>query len=183
MIRILNNVVAVLIFIVLGVNISASNLPEAKIIHYNNEDLIVDLGVGLWAFPIPYDYDRDGLTDLLVNCPDKPMKGLFYFRNIGTLEKPLFDKSVKLATVATQHLCCSEYNGQMHVMNGDKVCVDFFTKPFEVQEKVEYDGKEVTEGIKRFRSYMWNTVDWDNDGDMDYIVGIDSWDEYAASSI
>ena len=142
MIRILNNVVAVLIFIVLGLNISASNLPEAKIIHYNNEDLIVDLGVGLWAFPIPYDYDRDGLTDLLVNCPDKPMKGLFYFRNIGTLEKPLFDKSVKLATVATQHLCCSEYNGQMHVMNGDKVCVDFFTKPFEVQEKVEYDGNE-----------------------------------------
>ena len=178
MIRILNNVVAVLIFIVLGVNISASNLPEAKIIHYNNEDLIVDLGVGLWAFPIPYDYDRDGLTDLLVNCPDKPMKGLFYFRNIGTLEKPLFDKSVKLATVATQHLCCSEYNGQMHVMNGDKVCVDVFTKPCEVQEKVEYDGKEVTEGIKRFRSYMWNAVDWDNDGDMDYIVGIDSWDEY-----
>ena len=127
-----------LISIAFSASVYAANLPEAKIIPYNNEDLVVDLGVGLWAFPVPYDYDQDGLIDLLVNCSDKPMRGLFYFRNIGTLEEPLFDKSVKLASVATQHLCCSEYNGQMHVMNGDKVCVDFFAKPFEVQEKVEY---------------------------------------------
>ena len=63
-------------------------------------------------------------------------------------------------------------------MNGDKVCVDFFAKPFEVQEKVEYEGKVITEGINKFRSNMWNAVDWDNDGDMDYIVGSDSWDDY-----
>ena len=85
-----------------GVNVFASNLPEAKVVSYNNDDLVVDLGVGL----IPYDYDQDGLIDLLVNCPDIPMRGLFYFRNIGTLEKPLFDKSVKLTSVATQHLSC-----------------------------------------------------------------------------
>ena len=32
---------------------------------YNNPDLIVDLGVGLWGMPIPIDYDGDGLMDLL----------------------------------------------------------------------------------------------------------------------
>ena len=178
MTKVLNKCVFSLILTVSWINAYSAKLPEAKIIPYNNEDLIVDLGVGLWAFPVPYDYDNDGLIDLLVNCSDRPMRGLFYFRNIGTLEKPLFDRSIKLASVATQHLCCSEYNGQMHVMNGDKVCVDFFTKPFEVQEKVEYEGRVITEGINKFRSNMWNAVDWDNDGDMDYIVGSDSWDDY-----
>ena len=60
-----------LISIAFSASVYAANLPEAKIIPYNNEDLIVDLGVGLWAFPVPYDYDNDGLIDILVNCSDK----------------------------------------------------------------------------------------------------------------
>lgn len=161
-----------------GANVLAASLPEAKVIPYNNEGLVVDLGVGLWAFPVPYDYDQDGLVDLFVNCPDRPMRGLFYFRNIGTLENPLFDKAVKLSSEVTQHLCCSEYNGKMYVMNGEKECVDFFNKPYEVQEPVVYEGPSIKEGVNKFRSYMWNAVDWDNDGDMDYVVGFDSWDDY-----
>ena len=31
---------------------------------YNNPGLLVDLGVGLWAWPLPMDYNEDGLTDL-----------------------------------------------------------------------------------------------------------------------
>ncbi len=50
---------------------------------YNNPDLIVDLGVGLWANPIPVDWDNDGDTDLMVSCTDKPSNGLFYFENVG----------------------------------------------------------------------------------------------------
>lgn len=50
---------------------------------YNNPDLIVDLGVGLWGMPIPIDYDGDGLMDLLMTCPSTPHKGIFYFHNIG----------------------------------------------------------------------------------------------------
>ena len=44
---------------------------------YNNPDLIVDLGVGLWGMPIPIDYDGDGLMDLLMTCPSTPHKGIF----------------------------------------------------------------------------------------------------------
>lgn len=153
-------------------------LPKAEILSYNNENLTVDLGVGLWSFPIPYDYDGDGLTDLIVNCPDVPTKGLYYFRNIGTSDDPLFDRAVKLSGKATQHLCCSEYGGRMHVMDSDKVCIDFFNEPYAVKDTVHYYGTRITEGIKKSRSQMWNAVDWDNDGDMDYIAGIDSWDDY-----
>jgi len=31
---------------------------------------------------------------------------------------------------------------------------------------------------KKSRSNMWNYVDWDNDGDKDIVVGIDTWDDY-----
>ena len=49
-----------------------------KRLTYNNEGLEVDLGVGLWGIPIPVDYDGDGVKDLLVSCPDRPYKGLYF---------------------------------------------------------------------------------------------------------
>ena len=45
-------------------------------IRYNNPGLVVDLGVILWAWPLPMDYDGD--LDLLVSCPDKPFGGTFF---------------------------------------------------------------------------------------------------------
>ncbi|TKJ19089.1 MAG: hypothetical protein CEE43_16620 [Promethearchaeota archaeon Loki_b32] len=57
--------------------------PETIRLKYNNPDLIVDLGVGLWANPIPVDWDQDGDTDLLVSTSDKPSNGLYFFENIG----------------------------------------------------------------------------------------------------
>ena len=50
---------------------------------YNHPGLAVDLGVGLWAWPMPMDYNGDGKLDLLVACPDKPSNGVWYFENIG----------------------------------------------------------------------------------------------------
>ena len=35
-------------------------------IRYQNSDLRVDLGVGLWGWPLPMDYNGDGLMDLVV---------------------------------------------------------------------------------------------------------------------
>src|SRR5690606_817018 len=48
---------------------------------YNNPGLEVDLGVGLWAWPFPMDFDGDGDLDLVVNCPDKPYNGIYFFEN------------------------------------------------------------------------------------------------------
>lgn len=38
-----------------------------------------DLKVGIWAFPMPMDFDGDGLNDLVVHCPDTPNCGTFLF--------------------------------------------------------------------------------------------------------
>ena len=64
MTKVLNKCVFSLILTVSWINAYSAKLPEAKIIPYNNEDFIVDLGVGLWAFPVPYDYDNDGVNDV-----------------------------------------------------------------------------------------------------------------------
>ena len=57
--------------------------PESVRLQHNNPGLIVDLGVGLWANPIPVDWDHDGDTDLLVSTTDKPSNGLYFFENEG----------------------------------------------------------------------------------------------------
>ena len=48
---------------------------------YDHPGLVVDLGVGLWAWPLPMDFDGDGDLDLVVNCPDKPYNGTYFFEN------------------------------------------------------------------------------------------------------
>ena len=60
---------------------SAAELERLK---YNHPGLVVDLGVGLWAFPLPMDFNRDGVLDLVVDCPDKPYNGVYVFSNPGT---------------------------------------------------------------------------------------------------
>src|SRR5690554_4408531 len=50
-------------------------------IAYHNPDITVDLGVGLWAIPLPMDFDDDGDLDLVVSCPDFPFNGIYFFEN------------------------------------------------------------------------------------------------------
>ena len=38
---------------------------------YNNPGLLVDLGVGLWAWPLPMDFNDDGLMDLVGTSHDR----------------------------------------------------------------------------------------------------------------
>jgi predicted neuraminidase len=68
------------------VAVTEAPLPSSQTLTrlpYNNPGLVVDLGVGLWAWPLPVDFDGDGDLDLVVNCPDKPYNGLYFFENPG----------------------------------------------------------------------------------------------------
>ncbi|NJM55159.1 MAG: VCBS repeat-containing protein, partial [Verrucomicrobiae bacterium] len=70
--------VLALVAVLSGAGLRAAELERLK---YNNPGLVVDLGVGLWAWPLPMDFDGDGDLDLVVNCPDKPYNGVYFFEN------------------------------------------------------------------------------------------------------
>src|SRR6478752_3151248 len=65
----------------LGFAAVAAHGQDLERLKYNNPGLVVDLGVGLWAWPLPMDFDGDGDLDLVVNCPDKPYNGTYFFEN------------------------------------------------------------------------------------------------------
>ena len=67
-----HGVAAALAAIVLLHAQSAQALERLK---YNNPGLTVDLGVGLWAFPLPMDFNGDGIPDFLGGAED----GRFYY--------------------------------------------------------------------------------------------------------
>ena len=89
-----------------GGNTPAQSDPD--ILRYNNPGLTVDLGVGLWGIPLPVDYDGDGLKDLLVSCPDRPYKGLYFFKNIGTPRHPRFAAAERISEKGINNFRLSE---------------------------------------------------------------------------
>ena len=52
-------------------------------IKYNNPGLKADVGVGLWGWPLPIDYNHDGLMDLVVVGSGKPYNGTDLFEDSG----------------------------------------------------------------------------------------------------
>ena len=85
-------------------NLAGSDLQRLK---YNHPGLMVDLGVGLWAWPLPMDFNDNGLTDLLVVCTDMPSNGVYFFENSGRLDGdsglPVFKPAVRLGPPWTIH--------------------------------------------------------------------------------
>lgn len=157
---------------------TAASAQKAKIVPYNNPTLEVDLGVGLWGIPIPTDYDSDGVTDLLVSCPDKPYKGLYFFRNIGTNGEPLFDKAVRIHKKGYNNIKISVVDGKEYVLAKGTEWTDFNKKLYSAPKTIEYAGDVLGATYNKSRSNMWSYVDWEADGDIDILVGIDTWDDY-----
>jgi len=146
-------------------------------LQYNNPDLIVDLGVGLWGNPIPVDYDGDGLMDIIMVCPDTPYKGIYYYRNIGTKKEPLFDVPVRLSEKGYKNMQASYVGKDLYVFRPGLVYDNFAKTVLDGGKKIVPDvipGHDFT----RVRSDMWAYVDYDGDGDLDIIVGVDNWGDY-----
>ncbi|MGQ8337812.1 FG-GAP repeat domain-containing protein [Sunxiuqinia sp. A32] len=144
---------------------------------YNNPDLVVDLGTGLWGAPVPVDFNDDGLMDIIVTCPSTPYKGVYFYENIGTLSDPLFDVSKKVSDIAYRNIQASYVDNTLHVIRQGKEYLDFatnlYSEPYDIPVDV-IPGKD----FKKVRSNMWGYVDFDSDGDSDIIVGIDDWGDY-----
>lgn len=162
---------------------SAEGLQQLK---YNNPGLIVDLGVGLWAWPIPCDADGDGDFDLIVSCPDKPSNGVWLFENAAgdtTKHKlPVFKPARRLS--ATRHYVMPSYvQGRMRVLAPGQEYASFEQVGLQQSMTLPVDanfykpeGKQ-PKGPK-VRHNQWRYVDYDGDGALDLITGIEDWSWY-----
>ena len=129
---------------------------DPDILRYNNPDLTVDLGVGLWGIPLPVDYDGDGVKDLLVSCPDRPYKGLYFFKNIGTPRHPRFAAAERISEKGMNNIRLSEVDGKPYVLSKNFEYPDFFKAPYAKTRRLHYEGEELGATYKKSRSNMWN---------------------------
>ena len=149
-------------------------------LRYNQPDLVVELGVGLWAWPMPTDYDRDGDLDLLVACPDKPSNGVYFFENQTQNPKekfPVFAAAVRLGA-AVQNMQMSYVNGKPRILApGREFLPSNANGQFDfTQSKTIYPKANIHS--QRVRANMWRYVDFDGDQDQDLIVGVGDWTDY-----
>ncbi len=151
---------------------------------YNHPGLVVDLGVGLWAWPVPWDVDKDGDFDLLVSCPDKPSNGVWLFENTsGPEEKfPVFEPAKHLSR--TVHYITPSYvDGALRVMSPGLEYPDFISHGTETKIELPIKGNFYKpQGTQpkgpKVRHNQWRYVDFDGDQDLDLVVGIEDWSDY-----
>ena len=145
-------------------------------VKYNHSGLTVDLGVGLWAWPMVMDWDRDGDLDLIVSCPDKPYHGSYFFENTGDDPKmPVFKAGVRVSP-AVRNVQVSYVEGQIRVLAPGKEYVNFLGKGFSKIKPFPMPRVDVGEG--RVRAQQWKLVDFDADGALDLVYGAGYWGDY-----
>jgi hypothetical protein len=153
----------------------AAELDRLK---YNHPGLVVDLGVGLWAWPLPMDFDGDGDLDLVVNCPDKPYNGVYFFENVtGDTAKnkmPVFKPGVRISK-GLQNVQVSYVGGRPRVLSPGNEYPDFLKTGLDNARKLPLPANIHP---NRVRANMWRYVDYNGDGKLDLIVGVGDWTEY-----
>ncbi len=157
---------------------SASRAAGLERLKYNNLGLTVDLGVGLWAFPLPMDFNDDGKFDLVVSCPDKPFNGTYVFENPGTDiardALPIF-KAARRISKGAQFAEISFVHGRPRVLTPAMEFPDFLNSGLEKGAKLPLPQNV---HAKKVRGNFWRYVDFDGDGRTDLVVGADDWNDY-----
>ena len=155
-------------------------------LRYNNPGLVVDLGVGLWAWPVPGDADGDGDFDLIVSCPDKPSNGVWFFENAtgdtARNPRPIFKPARRLST--TRHYVMPSYvDGRMRVLAPGEEYQNFtrvgLAEPVKLPVAANFYKPAGTQPKgPKVRHNQWRYVDYDGDGALDLITGIEDWSYY-----
>ena len=150
----MNFILAPILLFLLSGAILAENW-KLQPLKYNNPDLIVDLGVGLLAWPLPMDYDGDGDLDLIVSCPDKPSNGLYFFENPtqdSSVNLPVFKPGVHIAKTG-HNIQISYVKGEARILRENREYIDFRTNQFSRLDKI-YPPSKNHKGNGRTRANM-----------------------------
>ncbi|MBI5772932.1 MAG: VCBS repeat-containing protein [Verrucomicrobia bacterium] len=164
-----------LLLATLSLDAGAQNLERLK---YNHPGLVVDLGVGLWAWPLPMDFDGDGDLDLVVNCPDKPYNGVYFFENVsGDTAKnklPVFKPGRRISK-GLQNVQVSYVDGKPRVLSPGNEHPDFLKTGLDNAKKLSLPANI---HLNKVRANMWRYVDYDGDKKLDLVVGVGDWTDY-----
>lgn len=143
---------------------------------YNNPGLTVDLGVGLWASPLPVDYDGDGDMDLLVSCSDVPFNGIYLFENTSGETFPTFEPPIKIGD-PIKHIQVSYVDGTPRFLIPGEELTDL-KLGLSGNHKTIFQGDIFDKLHNKIRFNQWKYVDYENDGDLDIVVGIQDGEDY-----
>ncbi|WP_339901806.1 FG-GAP-like repeat-containing protein [uncultured Cyclobacterium sp.] len=150
---------------------------DFEIVKYNNPGASSFLGVGLWAWPLPMDYDGDGDMDMLVSCPDKPFNGLYFFENTSGEDFPDFAPPVRIGD-AISKVQVSHTSQGVKVLTPGAELLNFKTDLASTSNDL-FPIEELTKDLgKKPRFNQWKMIDYEGDGDLDIIVGMDDWSAY-----
>ncbi|MFO0951994.1 MAG: FG-GAP-like repeat-containing protein [Isosphaeraceae bacterium] len=144
---------------------------------YNHPGLVVDLGVGLWAWPLPMDYDGDGDLDLVVSCPDVPFNGVYLFENPGGDRKSPVFKAPKRLGPALANVRPSYVGKDVRLLTPAREVVAFRQGRFD-ETKTLYPTTNLLGPKARLRANQWSLADFDGDGALDLVVGVEDWSDY-----
>jgi hypothetical protein len=164
--------------------LAAAEPSRLERLKYNHPGLEVDLSVGLWAVPLPMDYDSDGDLDLIVSCADVPYNGTYYFENPGSTSSaavpeylPVFKPARRIAE-GLENVQVSLIDGTVRVTTPATEYPKFreqqFSEPAQLPLPADFHGAKCISN----QSNQWKYCDYDDDGALDLVIGIEDWAEY-----